>query len=159
MGFLDGFGNDVALGNPDPLALPLEGILGPHARDHAQGFVPLVAGVRRIDAEALELERRRGAPRAELEAAVGPVTVGLGQHVATGEEVQWRVSIEGNPHLMVLGLPGMGKTTSLISICRQLAVAGINPIVFSYHHDIDERLAEVLGGVKSVDYQELGFNP
>jgi len=95
----------------------------------------------------------------ELDAVVGPVTVGLGQHVATGEEVQWRVSIEGNPHLMVLGLPGMGKTTSLISIFRQLAVAGIIPIVFSYHHDIDERLAEELGGVESVDYQELGFNP
>jgi len=95
----------------------------------------------------------------EPDAALAPVAVILGRNVATGEDVQWRVSIKGNPHLMVLGLPGMGKTTSLITICRQLATAGINPIVFSYHHDIDERLAEVLGDVESVDYHELGFNP
>jgi hypothetical protein len=34
----------------------------------------------------------------------------------------------------------MGKTTCLINICRQLAAAGIAPIVFSYHDDIDAKL-------------------
>ena len=48
------------------------------------------------------------------------------------DDVSWRVSIRGNPHLMLVGLPGMGKTTCLINICRQLRSAGIWPIIFSY---------------------------
>jgi hypothetical protein len=88
-----------------------------------------------------------------------PTMVELGHNVATREMVHWRASLNGNPHLMVVGLPGMGKTTGLINICRQLARAGIYPVVFSYHHDIDARLVEALGEVESVDYQGLGFNP
>ena len=42
---------------------------------------------------------------------------------------------------MIVGLPGMGKTTCLINICNQLVAGDIMPIVFSYHDDIDEKLA------------------
>ena len=73
--------------------------------------------------------------------------------------MSWRVSIRANPHLMLVGLPGMGKTTCLINICRQLASAGVAPIVFSYHDDIDEKLQESLGALTFVDYDGLGFNP
>jgi DNA phosphorothioation-dependent restriction protein DptH len=61
---------------------------------------------------------------------------------------------------MILGLPGMGKTTSLINICVQLVRQGIAPIVFSYHQDIDEKLAERLAEPPlTVKYAGLGFNP
>ena len=60
---------------------------------------------------------------------------------------------------MIVGLPGMGKTTTLISICRQLYEAGVTPVVFSYHDDIDTKLAERLGDLKMVDFNGLGFNP
>src|ERR1700722_4083752 len=60
---------------------------------------------------------------------------------------------------MLVGLPGMGKTTALINICRQLAEAGIAPIVFSYHDDIDSKLVAALGSVNTVDFDGLGFNP
>ncbi|MBK1646380.1 hypothetical protein CKO25_17360 [Thiocapsa imhoffii] len=56
----------------------------------------------------------------------------------------WHTVIQANPHLMILGLPGMGKTTCLINICVQLARQGITPIVFSYHQDIDEKLSHQL---------------
>jgi hypothetical protein len=76
-----------------------------------------------------------------------------------GALVEWRVSIRSNPHLMMVGLPGMGKTTALISIGRQLAGAGIAPVVFSYHEDIDAKLAQALGPLHTVDFEGMGFNP
>ncbi|MCZ2074295.1 MAG: hypothetical protein LC130_04760 [Bryobacterales bacterium] len=33
----------------------------------------------------------------------------LGVDVLTGAEVQWPLTIKGNPHLLIAGLPGMGK--------------------------------------------------
>jgi DNA helicase HerA-like ATPase len=90
---------------------------------------------------------------------VGSVDVILGKNVTNEEEVAWRLSIKANPHLMIVGLPGMGKTTCLINICRQLQTAGITPIIFSYHQDIDERLAAECGPLNLVDYNALGFNP
>jgi DNA helicase HerA-like ATPase len=88
-----------------------------------------------------------------------PVDIVLGTAASGSDEVSWRVSIRANPHLMLVGLPGMGKTTCLINICRQLAGAGVAPIVFSYHDDIDEKLHDALGTLKFIDYDGLGFNP
>ena len=76
-----------------------------------------------------------------------------------GDTVTWTPSIRGNPHLMLVGLPGMGKTTSLINICRQLHEHGITPIVFSYHDDIDERLTIDFPEMARYDCRHLGFNP
>ena len=88
-----------------------------------------------------------------------PVDIVLGTAAGGSDEVSWRVSIRANPHLMLVGLPGMGKTTCLINICRQLSAANVAPIVFSYHDDIDEKLHECSGTLKFVDYGGLGFNP
>lgn len=63
----------------------------------------------------------------------------------------WAPSLRGNPHFMIVGLPGMGKTTCLINICRQLQLSGIAPIVFSYHDDIDERMATLFPDVAQHD--------
>jgi hypothetical protein len=73
--------------------------------------------------------------------------------------VRWEPSITGNPHMMITGLPGMGKTTCLVSLCEQLAAAGITPIVFSYHDDIDEQLARLFPKLAMHDCTNLGFNP
>lgn len=75
------------------------------------------------------------------------------------QPVCWTPTIQGNPHLMVVGLPGMGKTTCLINICRQLHAGGITPVVFSYHDDIDEKLKQFLPDVACHDCRNLGFNP
>lgn len=77
----------------------------------------------------------------------------------SGATVNWELSIQSNPHLMVVGLPGMGKTTALINICRQLTDAGIAPIVFSYHDDIDDKLTAAIGPMRKVAFDGLGFNP
>lgn len=84
----------------------------------------------------------------------------LGHREGSGESVNWKVSIQGNPHLLIVGLPGMGKTTCLINLCRQLAAASVAPIVFSYHQDIDEKLGSLFGDrLQTVRYAGLGFNP
>lgn len=96
----------------------------------------------------------QAAPLVEL-----PATgVHLGQTRAD-ESVTWSPTIKTNPHLMIVGLPGMGKTHSLINICSQLQNRGINPIVFSYHDDIDEKLAEIFPLIQGYACTTLGFNP
>jgi hypothetical protein len=60
---------------------------------------------------------------------------------------------------MIAGLPGMGKTTCLINICRNLVAGNVMPIVFSYHDDIDEKLATAFPNLSFSDGRSLGFNP
>ena len=85
--------------------------------------------------------------------------VALGLDSLTGADVQWPLTIKGNPHLLIAGLPGMGKTTCLLNLCRQMVTAGVHPIIFSYHQDIDERLVDLVASVRFVDFDGLGFNP
>ena len=86
-------------------------------------------------------------------------SVCLGQDLYTGSDIQWELAIRGNPHLLLVGLPGMGKTTCLLNLCQQMLENDITPIVFSYHDDIDKRLEEIVGPVRFVDFDCLGFNP
>ena len=85
-------------------------------------------------------------------------TVSLGTDLLTGANVRWTLTVKGNPHLLVAGLPGMGKTTCLLNVCKQMLDVGVRPIVFSYHQDIDEQL-ERLVTVRFLDFHGLGFNP
>jgi len=81
-----------------------------------------------------------------------------------GDEANWPLTTKGNPHLLIGGLPGMGKTTCLLNLCKQMIEASVRPIVFSYHQDIDERL-QSLGvaydgdPLRFIDFDGLGFNP
>ncbi len=88
-----------------------------------------------------------------------PPAVRLGTDTLTNTEVDWRLGVSGNPHLLIAGLPGMGKTTCVVNLCEQMVAANVRPVVFSYHQDIDERLEESLGDVRFVDFDGLGFNP
>ena len=88
------------------------------------------------------------------------VSLLLGQRDGSGDPVHWKISVQGNPHLMIVGLPGMGKTHCLIQLCQQLAEQNIAPIVFSYHQDIDSKLGVIFGTeLQTVSYAGLGFNP
>jgi len=96
-------------------------------------------------------------PGADMTASGGAAVL-LGVS-ASNEPVLWSTEITGNPHLMIVGLPGMGKTTALVNACRQLHASGIVPVVFSYHDDIDAQLAECIGPTRTLDCTSLGFNP
>ena len=75
------------------------------------------------------------------------------------DAVTWTVSSKANPHLMMVGLSGMGKTEALLNIMRQLMAQGIVPIVLSYHPDIDARLSAALPEVQLLTTNSLGYNP
>lgn len=83
----------------------------------------------------------------------------LGKDILSDTETYWSLSIKGNPHLLIAGLPGMGKTTCLLNICQQMHNNNICPIIFSYHQDIDERLMNLGVPVRYIDYHGLTFNP
>jgi DNA phosphorothioation-dependent restriction protein DptH len=100
-----------------------------------------------IEGKAASDEIKEGVPVVPLGEARG------------GPSVSWSPSIDSNPHLMIAGLPGMGKTTCLINICRQLVAGNVLPIVFSYHDDIDEKLGAVFSNLSCSDGRSLGFNP
>jgi DNA phosphorothioation-dependent restriction protein DptH len=93
----------------------------------------------------------------EQQDSIASILLGTNPH--SGSEVRWNPTIRGNPHLLVAGLPGMGKTTCLLNLCRQMLTRSIRPIVFSYHQDIDEKLQRLVGAVRFVDFDGLGFNP
>ena len=86
-------------------------------------------------------------------------SISLGTDIFTDNLVSWQLTIKGNPHLLLAGLPGMGKTTCLLNICKQMLSANIRPIIFSYHLDIDEKLKELIPSVRFIDFDGLGFNP
>ena len=86
-------------------------------------------------------------------------SVFLGTNAATEADVQWPLTVQGNPHLLIAGLPGMGKTTCLLNVARQLVEAKLSPIFFSYHEDIDEKLDDAFDEVRFIDFNGLGFNP
>jgi len=123
-----------------------------HGQDGVSNSVPPVA--------LSTASRLSAAGRQDVGAPTTEATVLLGHRDPGEDTVVWRASIRANPHLMILGLPGMGKTTSLINICLQLQAQGVTPIVFSYHQDIDEKLGlELPEPPLAVRYAGLGFNP
>ena len=88
-----------------------------------------------------------------------PPSICFGADTFTNTDVRWSVTTRGNPHLLIAGLPGMGKTTCLLNLCRQMIAADIRPIIFSYHQDIDEKLDQSVDSIRFVDFDGLNFNP
>jgi DNA phosphorothioation-dependent restriction protein DptH len=86
-------------------------------------------------------------------------SVCFGLDTLSGADVRWPLTVRGNPHLLIAGLPGMGKTTCLLNLCQQMLTIRIRPIIFSYHQDIDEKLHRLVDSVRFVDFNGLGFNP
>lgn len=151
-----------------------ETIVSPSAEARGDGIVPVVCSA--IEDPLLsETPDVGGVSSAELPLAsvsspeVVPTTPGttierapavsLGTDLLTNVDVTWALTVKGNPHLLVAGLPGMGKTTCLLNLCKQMLQARIRPIVFSYHQDIDERLERMVDSVRFVEFHGLGFNP
>ena len=165
---------DEASGGPDEVPRHPPTSSGANAPGHAASTASSKAGTTeppvspRGNSLALPAPRSRrtqtgGSTTSETSAAghvIAPAswTVTLGT-TKEDQPVTWPPSIRGNPHLMIVGQPGMGKTTCLVNLGRQLHAGGITPIVFSYHDDIDERFAESFPSVARHDCRGLGFNP
>jgi DNA phosphorothioation-dependent restriction protein DptH len=69
------------------------------------------------------------------------VEVELGLSVS-GEAVTWRPSVRGSPHLFTLGIPGQGKSWTIMRLLRALSAQGVGFLVIDFHgqfQSIDER--------------------
>ena len=162
----DDWGAQVFLFGPDLLPDSDLGFEAPPSEPAAQRPKVRSAKSRERSEDPPEDQRTNaaGAPAAAPDRSAhgqegSPPAVRLGTDTLTNAEVNWRLGVRGNPHLLIAGLPGMGKTTCLVNLCEQMVAANVRPVVFSYHQDIDERLEESLGDVRFVDFDGLGFNP
>lgn len=79
-----------------------------------------------------------------------------------GSEVSYRPSVRANPHLLLVGISGMGKTTATLNILARMHQAGVIPFAVDFHGDLAERLPQVLGGEKVLvldPAEGLALNP
>lgn len=152
------FGPELLPDGPAQRVLPL-----PPDTDDSSGTTSSTAGAALTDDKLCSQDSGCAAgnlgDRAPTLSTVAANDLTLGTDVLSGSEVQWSLTIRGNPHLLIAGLPGMGKTTCLLNICRQMIRSSVRPIVFSFHEDIDEKLTDLVGGVRFIDFDGLGFNP
>lgn len=78
-----------------------------------------------------KLQKLAGAP--DREAKLAPIL--LGSDAEAGEEVYWNPDPGGgsaNPHVLILGESGFGKTYTIASLCAELAQENVVSIIFDY---------------------------
>ena len=156
----------AAAASPEPTderTASTEGSPAVSAESHAETADAVGTGAFAAHADAASTAPARNtstASRTPPDAAPATPSVCLGADARTNADVRWPLTVQGNPHLLIAGLPGMGKTTCLINLCRQMVAARVRPIIFSYHEDIDEKLEEAVANVRFVDFADgLGFHP
>jgi hypothetical protein len=62
-----------------------------------------------------------------------PSSVNLILGSVNEQEVKLNSSTKGSPHIIILGIPGQGKTVTINSILTQLTKQGVGSIVFDFH--------------------------
>jgi len=117
------------------------------------------AGEKRSVREPPQSEDQGEAGCAPTEAAIA---IEIGQDTRLGRPVRFRPTIHGNPHLMMVGIPGMGKTTAIINIVASLARQGVYSLMTDFHGDLSTRLRDALPEqrLRVLDAADgLPFNP
>jgi hypothetical protein len=84
-------------------------------------------------------------------------TVVLGTD-SVGTSVEYKVSTQGSPHTVIIGIPGQGKSVTTRRIINCFAKAGLPSLVFDFHGDMAANPPE---GARVYDVREngLGFSP
>lgn len=87
----------------------------------------------------------------ELEIALGD---------AKGGAVLWKPSVRGSPHMFITGIPGQGKSWTLLRVVRELERAGVPALVIDFHGQFAAELADLGGAARIIDAsQGLPFSP
>jgi hypothetical protein len=74
-------------------------------------------------------------PRTNIEpqASSPSIEVLLGHTVNGSAPVVWRPSVQGSPHLFVLGIPGQGKSWAIARVISELSRQGVPALVLDFH--------------------------
>ena len=75
-------------------------------------------------------------PSMEKQTPQEELNILLGHEPQAEQAVYFRPSLRGNPHALIVGIPGMGKTTMVLNVCQALASHGVNPFVIDFHGDL-----------------------
>ena len=93
-----------------------------------------------------------------LRASIEPSAV-IGKTVR-GDAVVWEPRTSSNPHLIITGQSGMGKTTAIMNLTVDLEQSGVVPIIVSFHADVDEMAQRAWGERLAISTLQGGlFNP
>ncbi|MBP8951104.1 MAG: DUF87 domain-containing protein [Armatimonadetes bacterium] len=91
-----------------------------------------------------------------------PPAVSLGHTVVDDEELSWTPSLQGSPHVLVVGSTGSGKSTTVQHMLGGLANFQVPFLVLDFHGDLAESLRKKVGGapVTTIDAADgLPFSP
>lgn len=77
---------------------------------------------------------------------------------SVGTPVEYKVSTQGSPHAVIIGIPGQGKSVTTRRIINCFGEAGLPSLVFDFHGDM---AANPPDGARVYDVREngLGFSP
>jgi len=91
---------------------------------------------------------------------VDDIVVPLGR--ADGREVEWRPSTRGSPHLFIVGIPGQGKSWTVLRLLAALGQHAVPPLVLDFHGQFAAEQRRFNPGLRPVVLdasQGLPFSP
>lgn len=87
----------------------------------------------------------------------GTASIELGTARSTDSPVTWTISTKGSPHLFVIGMPGQGKSWTILRIVDEFARQGLPSLIFDYHGQFANELPVQLPTLDLLD--GLPFSP
>jgi len=86
------------------------------------------------------------------------IHISLGTDVSTSEEVFWELSNAPNPHVLIVGESGFGKTYAIQCILSEVARQHIGAVIFDFAHGFSESM---VSGARILDIgrEGLALNP
>ena len=120
---------------------------------------PQLASARLDEARVAIAPPADGRPQ---EARSGPPSVSLGRLALDDTEVSWTPSLQGSPHVLLVGSTGSGKSTTVQHILGQLAGYQVPFLVLDFHGDLADSMERTAGTdmVQRLDATEgLPFSP
>ncbi|MEA2527829.1 MAG: phosphorothioation-dependent restriction protein DptH, partial [Thermomicrobiales bacterium] len=79
-----------------------------------------------------------------------------------GGEIVWRPSVQGSPHLFVTGIPGQGKSWTILRLLIELHRQAVPALVFDFHGQLgspEDRYVQVAAPVVVDAVAGLPFSP
>ncbi len=59
-------------------------------------------------------------------------------NTANGQEVVWKPSVQGSPHIIIVGIPGQGKSVTINTLLCGLQQSGIGILALDVHNDFGD---------------------
>jgi len=83
--------------------------------------------------------QKRVMPKAPMAHDPRHLIVPLGLSTHSEEEVSWVGSVEGSPHLFVMGIPGQGKSWSVLRLISQVTQQNVPALILDFHGQFSDR--------------------